>query len=322
MHTPHLVKEKNMYTGFPPNSFDLITIFAPPDVDEWFVRDIMPEVKRLLTTEKSGGEIWIQPYISGTSEGYSAKEDRGFPEFKSTLEQNGFIVEVRRNNAGEFIVGRLASTSSIISGTSRSSSAGNKDVPRERKINAYPEKRQWVEKAVELTREIIEDDRRKRKTPASKRQCEMHALLLNYILNSMGIKSQVIGLDYRWLNPHWMGLHYCVLIEDEIFADAYPEGNRLFDEWLAGRGFVLFPGDQFYDEYAEGLRQAQVRIWRSIPPERLLDYKNYSDQLNSLREIYMSKIDTLAQSFSKATNINISGLLESLNIITAINAAA
>ena len=129
----HLVKEKKMYTGFPPNSFDLITIFAPPDVDEWFVRDMMPEVKRLLRTENSGGEIWIQPYISGTAEGYSAKEDRGFPEFKSTLEGNGFIVEVRRNNAGEFIVGRLPSADSTISGNSRSSSAGN-GIPANREI--------------------------------------------------------------------------------------------------------------------------------------------------------------------------------------------
>lgn len=129
----HLLTEKNMYTGFPPNSFDLITIFAPPDIDEWFVRDIMPEVKRLLTTEKSGGEIWIQPYISGTPEGYSAKGDRGFPEFKSALEQKGFTVEVRRNNAGEFIAGKLSSDSSIISEASRSSSAGV-DIPADSEI--------------------------------------------------------------------------------------------------------------------------------------------------------------------------------------------
>ncbi|MBL7132219.1 MAG: hypothetical protein ISS45_12605 [Candidatus Omnitrophica bacterium] len=225
-----------------------------------------------------------------------------------------------RHNRQSRLAEDMASRSNV-----KSSAAGNRNVPGERRIDAYrslAEKRHWVEKAVELTRKIIEDDRRKRKTPASKRQCEMHALLLNYILNSMGIKSQVIGLDYRWLNPHWMGLHYCVLIEDEIFTDAYPEGNKLFDEWLTGRGFILFSGDQFYNEYAEGLRQAQVRIYRAIPPERLLDYKNYSDQLNSLKEIYMSKIDALTQKFSKATNLNKSGLLESLNVITAINAAA
>ncbi len=130
------------------------------------------------------------------------------------------------------------------------------------------------EKAAIFTRNLLEEDERTRGGPepydVGRHMCQVHALLVNHVLNRMEVKSKVVGLDFRWLRITWTGLHYVAKTEDGGFVDAFPESNRLINSDMGeGQVLILSPGDKKYDDYAEGERRANFRDWGAISPDRL-----------------------------------------------------
>ena len=105
-------------------------------------------------------------------------------------------------------------------------------------------------KAAEFTRNIlIEQAKAVERRPYGYRT---HAFLLNYILNSIGIKSSIVKLQEPEAKAHLPRPHYCIKIaETNVYVDSYPEGSRLPSK-LSDKVLVLFPGDSGYDNYRMG----------------------------------------------------------------------
>jgi len=149
------------------------------------------------------------------------------------------------------------------------------------------------EKAAIFTRNLLEEDERTRgglgPDDVGRHMCQIHALLVNHVLNSRGIKSKVVGLDFKWLRITWAGLHYVAKTEDGGFADAFPESNRLINSDMSeGQVLILSHGDRKYDDYAEGERRANLRYWGASSPDKLEEnerefpivLKLYEDRIN------------------------------------------
>lgn len=181
--------------------------------------------------------------------------------------------------------------------TSSSSTKGNKEFNKK-----------WVAKAVQMTREIIAEDEETRKV--GRHACQGSAILLNDILNNMGIPSEIVGLDFKWLEPRWSGLHYAVKTIDDMYADAQPESISPNFEDFGGpfrppykvdtskKGFVLSPGSEKYEQYKTSEERAGRRDWGFASPKVL---KKQNPMSAELEKVYTDRIDQFKQEYQAAS---------------------
>jgi len=150
----------------------------------------------------------------------------------------------------------------------------------------------WIEKAVELTRSLIQID--ENSPYDGKDGCHGCVILLHDILTAMGIDSEIVGLDFQWLVPGWRGLHYAVRTKDTIYADAFPEAITPKGQDITGERLVLYPGTDIRKKYESADGHARRKERELLEPRYLKVRYPESAQLKSL---YADKIGELAKSY-------------------------
>ena len=193
-------------------------------------------------------------------------------------------------------------------------------VRKKKKVKRKPAKadknQELLMQAGKLTQALLEKD--EEEDYRQNHECHMHALLLDYVLERLGISSQVVELDFHISGPKHYGYsgepaHYCVLTKNGTYVDAYPEGKGHAIYLGRCKPDVITKGTKQHNEYSKAKEWSKSRKEVLQIPDsshrytfkRILEF--YRDDINvSVAEM------TVRSVYPDAPEKHIKGILETV----------